>query len=43
MVVLLFAGKILFTTFCYGSGTSGGIFLPLLACGALTGDAAGIL
>jgi H+/Cl- antiporter ClcA len=43
MVVLLFAGKILFTALCYGSGTSGGIFLPLLACGALTGDAVGIL
>jgi H+/Cl- antiporter ClcA len=34
---LLLAGKILFTALCYGSGTSGGIFLPLLACGALTG------
>jgi H+/Cl- antiporter ClcA len=43
MVVLLFTGKLLFTAVCYGSGTSGGIFLPLLACGALTGDAVGIL
>jgi H+/Cl- antiporter ClcA len=43
LVLILFAGKLLFTAFCYGSGTSGGIFLPLLACGALTGDAVGIL
>jgi H+/Cl- antiporter ClcA len=43
MIVLLLAGKMLFTVFCFGSGTSGGIFLPLLACGALTGSALGKL
>jgi H+/Cl- antiporter ClcA len=37
-LALLLGGRILFTALCYGSGTSGGIFLPLLACGALTGD-----
>jgi H+/Cl- antiporter ClcA len=36
-VIALLVGRLLFTTLCYGSGTSGGIFLPLLACGALTG------
>jgi H+/Cl- antiporter ClcA len=43
LVALLLAGKILFTALCYGSGTSGGIFLPLLACGALTGHALGLI
>jgi H+/Cl- antiporter ClcA len=38
MMALLLGGRIFFTALCYGSGTSGGIFLPLLACGALTGD-----
>jgi H+/Cl- antiporter ClcA len=42
-ILLLFAVKLLFTTLCYGSGTSGGIFLPLLACGALVGDGLGEL
>jgi H+/Cl- antiporter ClcA len=37
VILLLLAGKMLFTALCYGSGTSGGIFLPLLACGALAG------
>jgi H+/Cl- antiporter ClcA len=37
VVVLLLAAKIAFTALCYGSGTAGGIFLPFLACGALTG------
>ena len=43
LILLLLAGKIIFTALCYGSGTSGGIFLPLLACGALTGDGLGLL
>jgi H+/Cl- antiporter ClcA len=42
MIALLFLGKLLFTALCYGSGTSGGIFLPFLSCGALTGAALGI-
>jgi H+/Cl- antiporter ClcA len=41
MIGLLLGGKFLFTALCYGSGTSGGIFLPLLACGALTGSGLG--
>jgi H+/Cl- antiporter ClcA len=43
IVLMLLAAKILFTAVCYGSGTSGGIFLPLLAAGALTGDAVGLV
>jgi H+/Cl- antiporter ClcA len=42
LLLLLLAAKIAFTALCYGSGTSGGIFLPLLACGALAGDALGL-
>jgi H+/Cl- antiporter ClcA len=42
-ILLLFAVKLLFTALCYGSGSSGGIFLPLLACGALVGDGMGEL
>ncbi|MDY5254573.1 ClC family H(+)/Cl(-) exchange transporter [Veillonella caviae] len=30
-------GKILLTTFCYGSGAQGGIFLPMLVIGAASG------
>jgi H+/Cl- antiporter ClcA len=37
LLLLLLVTKILFTAVCYGSGTSGGIFLPLLTCGALLG------
>ncbi|MBP7095408.1 MAG: ClC family H(+)/Cl(-) exchange transporter [Spirochaetia bacterium] len=33
----LLAGKVLFTALSYGSGTAGGIFLPLLVAGALLG------
>jgi H+/Cl- antiporter ClcA len=40
-LLLLFLVKMLFTALCYGSGTSGGIFLPLLACGALAGTIMG--
>jgi H+/Cl- antiporter ClcA len=43
MIGLLLGGKFLFTALCYGSGTSGGIFLPLLACGALTGNGWGMI
>ena len=43
LLLILLAGKIMFTALCYGSGTSGGIFLPLLACGALAGDILGII
>lgn len=37
MLALILALKILFTGICFGSGCTGGIFLPLLACGALCG------
>ena len=33
----LLVGKLVFTLFCYASGTPGGIFLPMLAIGALAG------
>jgi H+/Cl- antiporter ClcA len=42
-ILLLLGGKALFTSLCYGSGTAGGIFLPLLACGALSGAGLGRL
>ncbi|MDR0643498.1 MAG: ClC family H(+)/Cl(-) exchange transporter [Treponema sp.] len=38
---VLFILKLSFTAFCYGSGTAGGIFLPLLACGAILGGIIG--
>ncbi len=37
MLVILIAGKLLFTALSYGSGAPGGIFFPLLILGALTG------
>ena len=36
-ILLLFAGKLLFTALCFGSGAAGGIFLPMLAVGASLG------
>lgn len=42
LLVLLFA-KFFFTMACYGSGMPGGIFLPLLAVGALIGTIYGSL
>ncbi|MDR3192894.1 MAG: chloride channel protein [Treponema sp.] len=41
LLFVLLGLKILFTALCYGSGSSGGIFLPLLAAGGLTGMALG--
>ncbi len=37
-LILLFAAKLSFSAISYGSGAAGGIFLPLLACGALFGE-----
>ena len=36
-ILVIFVGKFLFTVFCYGSGVPGGIFLPVLVLGALSG------
>ena len=36
-LVLIFAGKLFFTSLCLGSGAPGGIFLPMLALGAALG------
>lgn len=40
LIILLFmlALKLIFTCFCYGTGAQGGIFLPILVLGALTGS-----
>lgn len=38
MVVILLAVKFIFTMLSYGSGVPGGIFLPLLVLGSLTGN-----
>ncbi|CAB1246947.1 ClC family H(+)/Cl(-) exchange transporter [Clostridium sp. WLY-B-L2] len=38
MLVVILVGKFLFTMSSYGSGTPGGIFLPLLVIGALVGS-----
>lgn len=37
LLLLYIVVKIAFTAFCYGPGTPGGIFLPLLVVGALVG------
>ena len=39
LVLVLLVGKLLFTSTSFGSGTPGGIFMPILAVGALTGSA----
>ncbi|MCA1949543.1 MAG: ClC family H(+)/Cl(-) exchange transporter [Treponema sp.] len=41
MLAFLFFIKLLFTALSYGAGTAGGIFLPLLVCGALLGTFTG--
>lgn len=38
LLFILLIGKFLFTMLSFGSGVPGGIFLPLLVMGALTGD-----
>ncbi len=42
-LVVLVVVKFLFTMVCYGSGAPGGIFLPLLAIGALIGNVYGVV
>jgi H+/Cl- antiporter ClcA len=41
-LLTLLIAKFLFTMICYGSGAPGGIFLPLLAMGALIGNVYGV-
>ncbi len=43
MLVILLAAKMLFTSTSFGSGVPGGIFMPILAVGTLTGSIFGIL
>jgi H+/Cl- antiporter ClcA len=42
-ICFLLIGKILFTALSVGSGIAGGIFFPILACGALAGNCLGKL
>lgn len=39
LMLVLLVGKLVFTSTSFGSGTPGGIFMPILAVGALTGSA----
>jgi H+/Cl- antiporter ClcA len=42
-IILLLVVKLLFTCVSFGSGASGGIFLPILSIGALTGSVFGLV
>ena len=41
MLCILFAAKMIFTSTSFGSGTPGGIFMPILAIGSLAGGICG--
>ncbi len=41
LLLAIFAGKFIFTMFSYGTGVPGGIFMPLLAIGAVSGNVYG--
>jgi H+/Cl- antiporter ClcA len=41
MLLLILGVNLVYSSFCAGSGASGGIFLPLITCGALAGDTFG--
>lgn len=43
LLVMLFSIKMVFSSLSYGAGTAGGIFLPLLVCGALLGTGFGTI
>lgn len=43
LLLLFITIKLIFTAVCFGSGAPGGIFLPLLAIGALVGKAYGVI
>ncbi|MFT4144026.1 MAG: ClC family H(+)/Cl(-) exchange transporter [Mobilitalea sp.] len=42
MLLILLGGKLIFTCICFGSGVPGGIFLPILSVGALSGSLVGL-
>lgn len=37
LILAIFIGKFFLTSFCYGSGATGGLFLPTIVLGAFTG------
>ncbi|MEF9952373.1 MAG: ClC family H(+)/Cl(-) exchange transporter [Clostridium sp.] len=37
LMIICLIGKLIFTSVCFGSGIPGGIFMPILSIGALTG------
>ena len=41
MLLIILAGKFIFTMLCYGTGVPGGIFMPLLTIGAVAGNVYG--
>ncbi len=41
ILLVILAGKFIFTMFSYGTGVPGGIFMPLLTIGAVSGNAYG--
>jgi H+/Cl- antiporter ClcA len=41
LLLLILFVNLLYSSFCAGSGASGGIFLPFITCGALAGDSFG--
>lgn len=43
IIVIYLAVKFIFTCISFGSGTPGGIFMPILAIGALTGSFVGLI
>ncbi|WP_243154813.1 H(+)/Cl(-) exchange transporter ClcA [Clostridium thermarum] len=43
LLLVILAAKFFFTMVSFGSGTPGGIFLPMLVIGALTGSAFGVI
>ncbi len=43
LIVLFLVIKLAFTCICFGSGIPGGIFMPILSIGALTGCSLGLL
>lgn len=43
LIIIFLAIKMLFTCICFGSGIPGGIFLPILSMGALSGCTLGLI